>query len=93
MNFQGHVEKGMVVLDQPLPFPDGTPVRVEPIALTSGSFWHSLSLDDLAKQQGVAVPSSVDELLGGWPTDELDDDFEQALEQWRRSESELVSDA
>jgi hypothetical protein len=92
MNFQGHVEKGMVVLDQPLPFPDGTPVRVEPIAPTSCSFWESLSLDDLAKQQGVGVPPSLEELLGGWPTDELDDDFEQALEQWRRSESELASD-
>jgi len=87
MSFQGHVENGMVVLDQPLPFPDGTPVRVEAIALTSGSFWETLSLDELAKQQGIAILRSVDELLGGWPVDELDDDFEQALEQWRRSES------
>jgi hypothetical protein len=81
MNFQGHVEKGMVVLDRPLPFPDGTPVRAEPIALSSGSLWESLSLDNLAKQQGVAVPRSVDELQGGWPADELDDGFEQTLEE------------
>jgi hypothetical protein len=96
MSFEGHVENGMVVLDQPLPFPDGTPVRVEPIAITSGSFWQSMSIDELAKQQGVTVPTSVDELFGGWPADELDDHFgqtlEQTLEQWRRSESEQSFD-
>src|SRR5947209_7356567 len=31
MSFQGHIEKGMVVLDQPLFLPDGTQVRVEAI--------------------------------------------------------------
>jgi hypothetical protein len=92
MNFQGHVENGMVILDQPLPFPDGTPVRVEPIALNSGSFWQSLSLDELARQQGVRPPASVDDLFGGWPTDELDDAFEENLHTWRRSESERASD-
>lgn len=40
MSFPGHVEKGMVVLDAPLPLPDGTPVLVEPITTppqTSGN--------------------------------------------------------
>jgi hypothetical protein len=92
MNFQGHVENGMVILDQPLPFPDGTPVRVEPIALTSGSFWQSLSLDELARQQGVRSPRSVDELQGGWPADEVDDDFEENLQMSRTSGSEQGSD-
>jgi hypothetical protein len=87
MSFQGYVEKGMVVLNQPLPLPDGTPVVVEPIP-TSGDFWQSASLDDLAQRQGVLVSRSLNELLGGWPTDELDDDFEAAFRRWRERELE-----
>lgn len=29
MTYKGHVEKGVVILDEPLPVADGTPVRVE----------------------------------------------------------------
>jgi hypothetical protein len=29
--FDGHIENGVVVFDQPVPLPDGTPVRVEPL--------------------------------------------------------------
>jgi hypothetical protein len=32
MSFTGHVVDGQVVLDGPMPLPNGTPVRVEPIA-------------------------------------------------------------
>ena len=39
MSFQGHVEKGMVLLDRPLPLPNGTPVRVEPNAAAPDEFW------------------------------------------------------
>ena len=28
MQFRGHVEKGMVVVDEPVPFADGTPVHI-----------------------------------------------------------------
>ncbi len=31
MSFEGHIENGAVVLDQPLSLPNGTPVRVEVI--------------------------------------------------------------
>lgn len=85
MSFQGHVVKGLVVLDSPLPLPDGTPVRVEPIAQIG--FWESVSLPDLAASQGVVAPRSVDELLSGWPADECDDDFEIALRGWRNGEA------
>ena len=30
MSFTGHIVDGQVVLDEPAPLPDGTPVRVEP---------------------------------------------------------------
>jgi hypothetical protein len=88
MSFPGHVEKGMVVLAQPLPLPDGTPVLVEAVAAAPGDFWQSLGLDELARQQGVAVPGLTDDLVGGWPPDELDDGFEVALRHWRVSELE-----
>jgi hypothetical protein len=32
MSFQGHVENGVVVFDEPISLPDGTPVRVEAVA-------------------------------------------------------------
>jgi len=85
--FQGHVENGMVVLQQPLPLPDGTPVLVEP-AIKAADFWQSNSLDELAKQQAIAAPCSVDDLLGGWPADEVNDNFEEAVLAWRERELE-----
>ena len=88
MSFPGHVEKGMVVLDAPLPLPDGTPVLVEPITTPPADFWQSYSLDDLAERQGVSAPRSPGDLLGGWPSDELDDDFEEAFLHWREREQE-----
>lgn len=84
MVFEGRIEKGLVVLDAPLPLPDGTPVIVEPVA--PANFWRSLSLDELARQQGVSAPATVDELLGGWPEEDRDDDFEGALVRWREQE-------
>jgi hypothetical protein len=88
MSFQGHVEKGMVVLDRPLPLPDGTAVLVEPIPPVSAGFWQSCSLDELARRQGATAPATVDDLLGGWPVDERNDDFEEALLSWRKGELE-----
>jgi hypothetical protein len=31
MSFQGHIENGVVVLDEPLSLPNGTVVRIEPV--------------------------------------------------------------
>lgn len=84
MVFEGHIEKGMVVLDAPLPLPDGTPVRVEPIA--ASGFWQSLSFAELARQQCVSAPKAVEDLLGGWPAEDRDDDFEEAFTRWREQE-------
>ncbi len=88
MSFQGHIQKGMVVLDAPLPLPDGTPVLVEPITTASADFWRSSSLDEIAARQGVSAPRSPGDLLGGWPSDELHDDFERAFLHWREREQE-----
>ena len=88
MSFQGHIEKGMVVLDQPLPLPDGTLVRVEAITPVPTDFWQPSSLDELARRQGVSAPASFEDLLGGWPKDELHDDFEATFLGWRQRELE-----
>jgi hypothetical protein len=76
MTFQGHIENGMVVVNEPLPLPDGTPVLVEAVA-TSTDFWKARSLDELAELQGVAALQSPDAMVGGWPADELNDNFEE----------------
>lgn len=86
MSYPGHIQKGMVVLDQPVPLPDGTPVIVEPVARSAGTFWHSCSLEQLARQQGVSAPAAVEELLGGWPSEEREDEFDQAFRAWRDRE-------
>jgi len=36
MSFHGHVENGVVVFDEPVSLPEGTPVRVEPVAAARG---------------------------------------------------------
>jgi hypothetical protein len=47
-------------------------------------FWRGASLDDLARQQGICPVEHLEDLLGGWPEDEVNDDFEIALERWRQ---------
>lgn len=84
MVFRGHVVNGAVVFDEPLPLPDGTPVRVE--SLEAPAFWQSLSIDELARQQSVRSFAMVEEAPEGWPSDELDDGFEVALRRWRDEE-------
>lgn len=58
MSFQGHIENGVVVFDEPMTVPDGTPVRVEVIAgerkTLAERFKHAIGTgvelpDDLAK--------------------------------------------
>jgi hypothetical protein len=88
MTYLGRIENGVVVFREQVPLPDGTDVRVEQVGDASERFWESLTLDELAKEQCVQNPGSSDELLGGWPEDELNDGFETALLQWREQERE-----
>ena len=53
-----------------------------------GSFWESPTIDDLAARQGVKPVESLDAIMGGWPEEEREDGFEQAVEEWRRTELE-----
>lgn len=54
--------------------PKGTPI--------ASSFWESPTLDELAHSQSVKPLSSVRALFGTWPG-ELDDGFEQAIDELR----------
>ncbi len=79
---------GWSSFDQPVALPDGIDVRVEPVPAPAESFWNSLSLDELARRQGASVPASVDDSLGCWPDDELNDGFDNALVHWREQEGQ-----
>lgn len=51
------------------------------------NFDTSRTLEDLAEQQGVAVPAMFDSLLGDfWPEDENIDEFTETVRTWRREE-------
>ena len=94
MTYEGHIENGVVVFDRPVPLPEGTGVRVEPLppvqreSSPSHEFWRDRTLDELAAEQGVKPVTDLDKALGGWPDDELDDGFAQAVASWREAEME-----
>lgn len=44
------------------------------------------SLDALAEAQGVRPASSFESICGGWPEEELEDGFEEAVRRWRNAE-------
>ena len=95
MTYGGHIENGVVVFDRPVELPEGTEVRVEPLlpvvhreTLGQEQFWQDRTLDEVAAEQGVKPVTDLDEALGGWPNDELDDGFEQAVASWREAEDE-----
>jgi hypothetical protein len=88
MIYTGRIENGVVVFTEPVPLTTGTEVRVEAVAPPAADFWESCSLDELACRQRVSVFESPEEMLGGWPDDELDDEFENAVASWRERELE-----
>jgi len=46
-------------------------------------FWHSPSLEEIARAQGVQPITNLEVIMGGWPEEELDDGFEEAILRWR----------
>jgi len=60
-----------------IPFPDSQ---------FSDPFWQSKTIQEIALAQGVKPITNFDVLLGGWPEDEVNDHFEEAVERWRHGE-------
>jgi hypothetical protein len=56
----------------------------KPKDLEIDEFWHHPSLEELAREQGTRPAERFEDFAGGWPEDEIDDGFEEALERWRR---------
>jgi len=52
--------------------------------MSPGEFWSGLTLEELAKMQNVRPIERLEDLMGGWPADELQDGFEEELARWRR---------
>ena len=50
---------------------------------TAGEFWVAHTLDQLATEQNVPELSDLSCIMGAWPQDKLNDDFEAALRKWR----------
>ena len=59
------------------------PKQPAEVRASAGDFWRRVPLEELARQQGVQPVERFEDLLGGWPEDEIDDGFEEALERWR----------
>ncbi|GEM_PF-1602654 len=64
-----------------------TPNSNLPTAATNGydPFWHAKTPEELALAQGVQPIFNFEVLLGGWPEDELEDNFEETLQRWRQA--------
>ncbi len=51
MSYRGHIENGVVVLDDPASLPEGTPVTIDPAPVASGQkrdiegLWEDLNVD------------------------------------------------
>jgi hypothetical protein len=94
MMLEGVVQNGMIVLKNGANLPDGTQVKVSVEQMPTkasleaeGSFFRSPTMDELAAAQSVTSPCFFDELLGGWPEEEKEDKFEEAVAAWRKEEA------
>lgn len=61
-------------------------IRPQIVAGRHDEFFRHESFEALAEAQGVGPANRLADFQGGWPEDQLDDGFEEALLTWRRSE-------
>ena len=52
--------------------------------VSPGEFWSGPSMEELARMQNVRPVERLEDLMGGWPVEELQDGFEEELARWRR---------
>jgi len=73
--------ESLVVLEEDIP---------PSAARESTPFWRSLSLDDLAEQQGVTAVSNLDEISALWPVDDDPDELLQHVLREREARRTLT---
>jgi len=83
----GLVKNGVVVPEAPLPEGAEVEIRLRETLAPDEGFWQGLTFDQQAVAHGITQPCSFDDLLGGWPEDEKDDHFEEAVAQWRKEDT------
>lgn len=52
----------------------------------NAGFWHSLTFEEIARAQGVQPVQRLEDIMGGWPDDERDDGFEEAIYAMRQED-------
>ncbi len=53
---------------------------------SNAGFWHSLTFEELARAQGVQPVQRLEDIMGGWPEDQRDDGFEDAIRAMRQED-------
>ena len=82
MTYRGHIKNGVAVLDTPVGWPDGTPVRIE-VERSDSVFWQNKSVLELANEQGVKACTDPADLAGDSRADESIDDFLDLIKRSR----------
>jgi hypothetical protein len=47
-------------------------------------------LEELARMQNVRPVERLEKVVGGWPTEELEDGFEEELARWRQERDKTL---
>ena len=92
MEYRGTVSHGMIQPSEPLKLPEGTEVAFHPVAsqtreqsaAENGQFWRGFTLDELAREQGVAPAQALDDLAGDWPEEDDINEFLRSIREWRQ---------
>ncbi|MCA1668428.1 MAG: hypothetical protein LC793_13760 [Thermomicrobia bacterium] len=53
---------------------------------SNAGLWHSLTFEELARAQGVQPVRKLEDIMGGWPEDQRDDSFEDAIRAMRQED-------
>ncbi len=88
IEFIGRVSNGVVVPNAPIPLKEGARVRIiedqsQELIENDRTFWEDVTLEQLFAMQGTPVIRSIDDIPQIWPSEDLDDGFEEAVRAWR----------
>lgn len=50
-------------------------------------FYRHQTFEQLVQEQGVQPATRLSDYQGGWPKDQLEDGFEEAVIEWRRGDA------